>query len=79
MRKSTASTWSDTEFNFTTNHTDHHELAVRKTILTFIFQAIFHEIKKEHESFTANIGVRVRGVRVVRGKFFENRFPCLPF
>jgi hypothetical protein len=37
-----------------------------------IFHAIFHEIKKEHGSFTANIGVRVRGVRVVRGKFFEN-------
>jgi hypothetical protein len=45
----------------------------------------FHEIKKDqegnlqpsvsvevHESFTANIGVKVRGVRVVRGKFFEN-------
>jgi len=56
------------EFNFTTNHTNHHELAVRKTIFTFRF----HEINKEHESFTANIGVRVRGVRVVRGELFEN-------
>jgi len=27
---------------------------------------------EEHESFTANIGVRVRGVRVVRGKFFDD-------
>jgi len=57
-----------TEFNFTTNHTNHHELAVRKSILTFRF----HEINKDHESFTVNIGVRVRGVRVVRGKLFEN-------
>jgi len=74
------------ETHFTTNHTNHHELAVRKTILTFRF----HEINKdqegnheplvrrplgsveEHESFTVNIGVRVRGVRVVRGKLFEN-------
>jgi hypothetical protein len=44
-------------------------LQLEKLFLTFIFHAIFHEIKKEHESFTANIGVRVR---VVRGKFFEN-------
>jgi len=54
-------------FNFTTNHTNHHELAVRKTILTFRF----YEIKKDQESFTVNIGVMVRGVRVVRGKLFE--------
>jgi hypothetical protein len=27
---------------------------------------------KEYEDFTANIGVKVRGVREVRGKFFEN-------
>jgi len=26
----------------------------------------------EHEDFPANIGARVRGVRVVRGKLFEN-------
>jgi hypothetical protein len=49
---------------FTTNHTNHHELAVRKTIFTFKF----HKIKKEYEGFTENIGVKVRGVRVVSGK-----------
>jgi len=53
-------------------------LQLDKLFLTFRF----HEIKKDHESFTANIGVRVRGrtvrpkvcgtLRVVRGKFFEN-------
>jgi len=43
-------------------------LQLDKLFLTFRF----HEIKKDHESFTANIRVRVRGVRVVRGKFFEN-------
>jgi len=57
-----------TEINSTTNHTNHHELAVRKIILTFKF----HEIKKEYEGFTANIGVKVRGVRVVSGKLFKN-------
>ena len=71
------------EINFTTNHTNHHELAVRKTIFTFRF----HEIKKdqegnprplgsveEHEGFTTNIGVMVRGRTegTLRGKFFEN-------
>jgi hypothetical protein len=43
-------------------------LLLEKIFLTFRF----HEIKKKHEIFIANIGVRVRGVRVVRGKFFEN-------
>jgi hypothetical protein len=27
---------------------------------------------KEYEGFTANIGVKVRGVRVVSGKLFKN-------
>jgi hypothetical protein len=48
-------------------------LQLEKLFLTFRF----HEIMKDQESFTANIGVRVRGrtegtLRVVRGKFFEN-------
>ena len=44
-------------------NTNQHELAVRKPFLTFKF----HEIKKEHEGFPANSGLRVRVVRVVRG------------
>jgi hypothetical protein len=62
--------WSSTEINFTTNHTNHHELAVRKTIFTFKF----HEIKKEYEDFTANIGVRVRGVRGFVVNFLKIEF-----
>jgi len=45
-------------------NTNHHELDVRKPFLTFKF----HKIKKEHEGFPVNIGARVRGVCVVRGK-----------
>jgi len=44
-------------------NTNQHELAVRKIFETFKF----HENKKEHESFSVYIGVRVRG-RTVRPK-----------
>jgi hypothetical protein len=40
-------------------------LLLEKPLLTYRF----HEIKKEHEGFGANIGVRVR---MVRGILFEN-------
>jgi len=44
-------------------NTNQHELAVRKIFLTFKF----YENKKEHEGFSINIGVKVRG-RTVQPK-----------
>jgi len=46
--------------------------AITKFYVFFMLFLNFNNENKNHESFTANIGVRVRGVRVVRGKLFEN-------